>query len=76
MTHALETNKTITGEDVEAIMEGTLGPTLDGRRYHEPDFLDLAEDYHLSAVQAHRGHPGEQLRLPDLGRAASSAGPG
>ncbi|WP_322750611.1 MULTISPECIES: AAA family ATPase [unclassified Frankia] len=76
VTHALETNKTITGEDVEAIMEGTLGPTLDGRRYHEPDFLDLAEDYHLSAVQAHRGHPGEQLRLPDLGRAASSAGPG
>ncbi|WP_239310043.1 MULTISPECIES: AAA family ATPase [unclassified Frankia] len=75
VTHALETNKTITGEDVEAIMKGTLGPTLDGRRYHEPDFLDLAEEYHLSAVQAHRGHPTEQLRLPDLSRAAASAGP-
>ncbi|WP_322761676.1 AAA family ATPase [Frankia sp. Cr2] len=75
VTHALETNKTITGEDVEAIMEGTRGPTLDGRRYHEPDFLDLAEEYHLRAVQAHRGHPSEQLRLPDLGKAASSAGP-
>ncbi len=73
VTHALETNKTITGEDVEAIMEGTLGPTLDGRRYHEPDFLALAEEYHSSAVQAHRGQRVEQLRLPDLsGKAAAT----
>ncbi|WP_250284453.1 MULTISPECIES: AAA family ATPase [unclassified Frankia] len=73
VTHALETNKTITGEDVEAIMEGTPGPTVDGRRYHEPNFLALAEEYHSSAVLAHRGQRVEQLRLPDLtGRAAAT----
>ncbi|WP_131770886.1 AAA family ATPase [Candidatus Protofrankia californiensis] len=73
VTHALETKKTITGEDVEAIMEGTVGPTLDGRRYHEPDFLALAEEYHSSAVQAHRGQRIEQLRLPDLSSKAAAA---
>ncbi|WP_018504668.1 AAA family ATPase [Parafrankia discariae] len=72
LTHALETHKTITGEDVEAIMEGTVGPTLDGRRYLEPGFLAVAEDYHRSAVQAHRGMHHDDLReLPELGRAAA-----
>ncbi|ABD12840.1 hypothetical protein ThrDRAFT_01643 [Frankia casuarinae] len=72
LTHALETHKTITGEDVEAIMEGYLGPTVDGRRYHEPDFLAVAESYHSNAVQAHRGQTHELHTLPDLGRAAVS----
>ena len=29
--HALETEKTITGDDVAAIIEGTVGPTVDGQ---------------------------------------------
>jgi cell division protease FtsH len=73
LTHALEAHKTISGEDVEAIMEGKVGPMVDGRRYHEPDFLALAEEYHHSAVQAHRGQTREVRTLPELGRAAASA---
>ncbi|ABW10712.1 AAA ATPase central domain protein [Parafrankia sp. EAN1pec] len=76
LTHALETHKTITGEDVEAIMEGTVGPTVDGRRYMEPGFMAVAEDYHRSAVQAHRGMHHDDLReLPELGRAAARGAP-
>nr|WP_163548699.1 AAA family ATPase [Candidatus Frankia nodulisporulans] len=71
LTHALEEHKTITGEDVEAIMEGGLGPTVDGRRYREPDFLSVFEGYHSNAVSAHRGQTREVHRLPELGRAAA-----
>ncbi|CAJ64308.1 hypothetical protein; putative membrane protein [Frankia alni ACN14a] len=73
LTHALETHKTITGEDVEAIMEGRTGPTVDGRRYHEPDFLNVAERYHSDAVRAHRGQTRELHKLPELGRVAASS---
>ncbi|WP_423748098.1 AAA family ATPase [Frankia canadensis] len=71
LTHALETHKTITGEDVEAIMEGTSGPTLDGSRYYEPDFLPLAERFHTEAMRAHRGQVRQLHTLPDLGRVAA-----
>ena len=33
IAHALETHKTITGEDIDAIFEGGRGPTLDGAVY-------------------------------------------
>ncbi|MCL9758504.1 AAA family ATPase [Frankia sp. AiPa1] len=71
LTHALEEHKTITGEDVEAIMEGTDGPTVDGRRYREPDFLTVFEGYHSHAVSAHRGQTREARPFPELGRAAA-----
>ena len=72
LTHALETHKTIMGEDVEAVMEGKIGPTVDGRRYHETEFLEIAEEYHDSALRAHLGGE-ERIRheLPELGRAAA-----
>ncbi|CAO5245236.1 AAA family ATPase [Frankia sp. AgKG'84/4] len=73
LTHALETHKTITGEDVEAIMEGTSGPTVDGRRYHDADFLRVAESYHSEAVREHRGQTHDLHKLPELGRAAASS---
>ncbi|MCK9898513.1 ATPase [Parafrankia colletiae] len=77
LTHALETHKTLTGEDVEAIMEGTVGPTIDGRRYRDPGFLDVAEAYHRSEVLAHRGmYENDGLReLPELGKAAAQEAP-
>lgn len=64
VAHALETTKTVTGDDVEAIIEGTRGPLLDGRMYHEPEFLELAERYHRDAVVAHQGHDKPVLTLP------------
>ena len=54
IAHALETHKTITGDDIDAIFRGTRGPTVDGWVYHTDDFLLSYEAYHLSAAEAHR----------------------
>jgi len=53
--HALETHKTITGEDVTAIIDGTEGPVVDGRPYHDSEFTAALEDYHQEVMVAHRG---------------------
>ncbi|MDQ3751379.1 MAG: AAA family ATPase [Actinomycetota bacterium] len=68
VAHALETNKTVTGEDVEAIIEGRTGPLIDGRVYHSAVFSDIAEDYHREALAAHQGHGSVSAPLPVLGR--------
>ncbi len=34
VTHALETNKTLTGDDIKAVVDGTPGPLVDGTEYH------------------------------------------
>jgi cell division protease FtsH len=66
VAHALETNKTVSGEDVEAIIEGRLGPLLDGRPYRTPEFLEMAEAYHVKVVAAHKGHAKVEGPLPPL----------
>jgi cell division protease FtsH len=53
VAHALETHKTISGEDVIAVIEATEGPMVDGREYD--DFADSLEAYHLQAMAAHVG---------------------
>jgi ATP-dependent Zn protease len=62
--HALETHKTISGQDVTAIINGEEGPVVDGRPYREPDFLDELEAYHLRAVSAHSGDRSLPLAVP------------
>ena len=64
VAHALETFKTLTGDDIEAIIEGTRGPLVDGTVYVHPDFLPAVEDYHASAMEAHDGHTPVQVVLP------------
>jgi cell division protease FtsH len=64
LAHALETHKTLSGEDIVAVMEHTVGPLVDGRPYSEQSFLDSLNDYHLSAARAHHDHSQEQLKLP------------
>ncbi|MGE0817434.1 MAG: AAA family ATPase [Candidatus Nanopelagicales bacterium] len=54
VTHALETYKTLSGEDVAAVIEGVEGPLVDGRGYVEPEFVAQLEDYHRQAVEAHK----------------------
>ncbi len=54
VTHALEVHKTLSGEDVVAVIEGTEGPTVDGRGYLEPEFIAELEQYHRTAVEAHK----------------------
>jgi len=66
LAHALETNKTITGEDVLAIIDGTEGPFIDGRRYHTDTFRQAAEAYHANVVLAHKAHGPMSVPFPEL----------
>jgi ATP-dependent Zn protease len=66
LAHALETHKTLTGEDVEAVLEGRPGPLVDGTAYANEDFLRELEGYHRAALTAHRGHAKLALALPAL----------
>jgi ATP-dependent Zn protease len=64
IAHALETHKTLTGEDIEAVVEGREGLTVDGRVYRDATFAGQLEDYHAAAAGAHRGHTSVKLALP------------
>jgi cell division protease FtsH len=64
VAHALETNKTVTGDDVAAVIEGTEGPLLDGRVYHTSAFAEEAEAYHARVVSAHQRHAKVEVPLP------------
>jgi cell division protease FtsH len=64
LAHALETHKTMSGEDVVAVMEHTQGPLVDGRPYGDEGFLSALNAYHLSAARAHHDRSHEQLKLP------------
>jgi hypothetical protein len=76
VAHALEANKTLTGEDVVAIIEGRQGPLLDGRPYHGPEFRETAEEYHSQVVSAHQAHQKVTVPLPVLVGAGSGDGHG
>jgi hypothetical protein len=75
VAHALEAHKTLTGEDVAAVILGTKGPLVDGRVYHQPTFMELAEAYHRHAVEAHRGKAKVAASLPVLTRLEDHAEP-
>ena len=64
LAHALESNKTLSGEDVVAVLEHSRGPLVDGTPYADADFIARLNDYHLSAARAHRDHSLKQLSLP------------
>jgi len=64
LAHALESHKTLSGEDVVAVLEHTRGPLVDGTPYADPAFIAQLGDYHLSAARAHRDHSSEQMSLP------------
>ncbi len=54
LAHALLQHKTISGEDVMAVLEGNPGPVVNGAWYHSEEFAGLAERYHQAALEAHR----------------------
>ncbi|MBX6355402.1 MAG: AAA family ATPase [Micromonosporaceae bacterium] len=64
LAHALETHKTLTGDDVVAVLEGRPGPLVDGTVYKDEEFLRSIEAYHRAALAAHRGHTRLTLALP------------
>jgi ATP-dependent Zn protease len=64
VTHALETNKTLTGDDIKAIVDGTPGPLVDGTGYHSPEFAEQAREYHERVVIAHKEHAPVDVPMP------------
>jgi hypothetical protein len=64
LAHALETHKTLSGEDIVAVMEHTVGPLVDGRPYADPEFLGKLEKYHSAAAVAHRSHGAVAMPMP------------
>jgi cell division protease FtsH len=64
LANALETHKTLTGDDVVAILEGRSGPLVDGTAYHDPEYLREIEAHHRAALAAHEGHGNVMLALP------------
>jgi ATP-dependent Zn protease len=74
VTHALETNKTLTGDDIKAVVDGTPGPLVDGTEYHTPEFVEQAKVYHQRVLIAHREHAEVDLPLPTLNGQVGSAG--
>jgi cell division protease FtsH len=76
LAHALESHKTLSGEDVEAILEGREGPLMDGRPYRTPEFAEQLEAYHAEAMAAHKSHSSVKISLPVPRQPASTPGEG
>jgi len=66
VAHALETYRTLSGEDVTAVIEGTEGAVVDGRPYSRPENHTLLEEYHVAALNAHLAHDKPDIALPVL----------
>jgi cell division protease FtsH len=66
VAHALETHKTVTGDDVGAIVDGRPGMLIDGRPYHTPEVRKELEAYHTEAMAAHKSHAAVNMPLPVL----------
>ena len=66
LAHALETYKTLTGDDVKAVINSEKGPLVDGRPYREIANIEAIEKYHQSAVKAHKEHKKPEIPLPIL----------
>ena len=64
LAHALETHKTLTGEDVVAVLESRPGPLVDGSVYADDQFTTEIEAYHRAALTAHRNNAGLGMTLP------------
>jgi ATP-dependent Zn protease len=62
--HALETHRTISGQDINAIMSREQGPVVDGRPYGDPDFVAELEAYHLSSSSIHGSERSLPLPVP------------
>jgi cell division protease FtsH len=64
LAHALETHKTLSGDDVVAVLEHREGPFVDGRVYADPALVQELEEYHAGAATAHIEHSPVPIALP------------
>ncbi|WP_346113689.1 AAA family ATPase [Nonomuraea maheshkhaliensis] len=83
LAHALETHKTLNGDDVVAIIRREPGPLIDGTIYASDELYQELEEYHHDAARAHKEHshidralPGHQEAVPGVpvGYAAQGTG--
>ena len=66
VAHALETHKTLAGEDVAAVIETRKGSVIDGSVYANGNVSEQLEAYHTAALSAHRDHTKPEVALPVL----------
>lgn len=66
VAHALETHRTITGEDVTAIIDGTEGPFIDGRGYYTVEAARQLEEYHDAVLAVRKRGETELPSLPNI----------
>jgi len=66
VAHALETHRTITGEDVTAIIDGGVGPFIDGRGYYTSEAAAKLEAYHDAVLANRRRGDSELPPLPEI----------
>jgi ATP-dependent Zn protease len=66
LAHALEIHKTLSGDDVAAVIEMQKGAIADGRPYSDPAFIARIEEYHSAALVAHREHRTPDVVIPPL----------
>jgi cell division protease FtsH len=66
VAHALEANKTVSGDDIRAVIEGVRGPQVDGSVYYTPEAIEELEQYHEAAALAHKNTARIDLPLPRL----------
>ena len=64
LAHALETYKTLPGEDVAAVINCEKGTIADGRPYASAAFMKEIEAYHKACVSAHKEHRAPEIALP------------
>lgn len=64
LAHALETYKTLPGDDVLAVINCEVGTIADGRPYADDSFIKQIEAYHEACVSAHREHRTPEIPLP------------
>ncbi|MFG1683971.1 AAA family ATPase [Nonomuraea sp. NPDC049269] len=64
LAHALETHKTLNGDDVVAIIERAAGPLIDGTIYSSDELYQELEEYHRDAARAHKEHSRIERDLP------------
>ncbi|MGN9844640.1 AAA family ATPase [Nonomuraea sp. H19] len=64
VAHALETHKTLNGDDVVAVIRREPGPLIDGTIYASEELYQELEDYHRDAARAHKEHSRIERDLP------------
>lgn len=64
LAHALETYKTLPGDDVAAVINCEKGTIANGQPYSNSSFMAEIEEYHKACVSAHREHRAPEIPLP------------